>query len=151
MKNALQGQDVVYCAISGSSLPKIAKNLVIAMNECNIKRIIFMGAVGIYNEIPDEIGKEDNLNNEPEQIPNRQAVDVIEASNLNYIIICPGYLQEGDENDFVITVKGEQAKGNITTIPSLVKLATQIILDKDLFVRENISITKNMESATVKE
>ena len=31
-----------------------------------------MGAVGIYNEIPEEMDGEDNLNNEPAQLPNRQ-------------------------------------------------------------------------------
>lgn len=91
-----------------------------------------MGAVGIYNEIPDEIDGKDNADHEPAQIPNRQAVDVIEASNLNYTILRPGYLQDGDENDFVLTVKGEAAKGFITTIASVVKLAIRLIQDEKL-------------------
>ena len=35
------------------------------MTEKGVKRLIFMGAVGIYNEIPDDIDGEDNLDNEP--------------------------------------------------------------------------------------
>lgn len=143
LKKAMQGQDVVYCAISGEALPQIAKNIVAAMDECGINRLIFMGAVGIYNEIPDEIDGEDNLDNEPAQLPNRQAVDIVEASDLNYTVLRPGYLREGEENDFVLSVKGEAAKGYITTIPSLVKLAVQLISDKSLYARGSVSITRD--------
>ena len=143
LKKVMPGQDVVYCAISGEMLPKIAKNIVAAMDGCHVKRLIFMGAVGIYNEIPDKIDGEDNLDNEPAQLPNRQAVDIVEASDLNYTIIRPGYLKEGKENDFVLSVKGEPAKGYITTIPSLVKLAVQLISDENLYARESVSITRD--------
>ncbi len=143
LKKAMQGQDVVYCAISGEALPQIAKNIVAAMDECGVNRLIFMGAVGIYNEIPDEIDGEDNLDNEPAQLPNRQAVDIVEASDLNYMVLRPGYLREGEENDFVLSVKGEAAKGYITTIPSLVKLAVQLISDKSLYARGSVSITRD--------
>lgn len=142
LKAAVQGQDVVYCAISGDALPQIAENIVSTMEEIGVKRLIFMGAVGIYNEIPDEIDGEDNLDNEPAQIPNRKAVDIVEASNLNYTILRPGYLRNGTEDDFVLTVKGEAAKGYITPIPALVKFAVQLIMDDALYLRESVSITR---------
>ncbi len=107
----MAGQDVVYCAISGDALPQIAENIVVAMTESSVNRLIFMGAVGIYNEIPVEIDGEDNLDNEPAQIPYRKAVDIIEASNLNYTILRPGYLRDGNEDDFVLTIKGGSSKG----------------------------------------
>lgn len=150
LKKNVQGQNVVYCAISGEALPKIAENIVTVMSECDTKRLIFMGAVGIYNEIPDEIDGEDNLDNEPAQIPNRKAVDIVEASNLNYTVIRPGYLKDGDENDFVLSVKGEPAKGYITTLPSLVKLAVQLILDENLYSKESISITQEATQENTK-
>lgn len=143
LKEAMQGQEVVYCAISGEALPQIAKNIVAVMGECGVKRLIFMGAVGVYNEIPDEMDGEDNLDNEPAQLPNRQAVDIVEASDLNYTVLRPGYLKEGEENDFVLSIKGEPAKGYITTIPSLVKLAVQLISDETLYPRESVSITRD--------
>ena len=116
-----------------------------------MKRLIFMGAVGIYNEIPDEMDGEDNLDNEPAQLPNRQAVDIVEASDLNYTVLRPGYLKEGEENDFVLSVKGEPAKGYITTIPSLVKLAVQLISDENLYARESVSITRDATQENAEE
>lgn len=100
-----------------------------------------MGAVSIYNEILDEIDGEDNLDNEPARIPNRKAVDVAEASDLNYTVLRPSYLMVRDENDFILTVKDEAAKEYTTPIPALIKLAVQLILDDTLYVRESVGIT----------
>ena len=141
LKAIMPGHDVVYCAVSGDALPKVAENIVAAMTDSDVNRLIFMGAVGIYNEIPDEIDGDDNLDNEPAQIPNRKAVDVVEASSLNYTVLRPGYLGEGDEDDYVLTVKGEAAKGYTTPIPALVKFAVQLIMDDLLYSRESVSIT----------
>ena len=143
LKAAMPGQDIVYCAISGDMLPQIAQNIVSAMNDVGVNRLIFMGAVGIYNEIPDEIDGDDNLNNEPAQIPNRKAVDIVEASTLNYTVLRPGYLGDGSENDYTLTVKDEAAKGYTTPIPALVKFAVELIRDNDLYSRESVSITRD--------
>ncbi len=136
----VKNSDVVYCAISGEVLPAVAKNLVSA----DVKRLLFMGAVGIYNEIPDDMDGDDNLDNEPAQIPNRKAADLIEASGLNYTILRPGYLREGERDDYILSFKGEPANGYISTIPSVVELAVKLIDDDNLYVRESVSITKDM-------
>lgn len=147
LKNAVRNQDVVYCVISGGDLPKVAENIVETMEQENVNRLIFMGAVGIYNEIPNDIDPQDNVENNPDQVPNRQAVDVVEASAFNYTVLRPGYLQDGDEDDYTLTVKGEAAKGYITTIPSIANLAVQLIYDSSLYSRESVSITKDMRKA----
>lgn len=141
LKAAMAGQEVVYCAISGDALPEIAEKIVQAMEDTGVKRLIFMAAVGIYNEIPDDIDGNDNLDNEPKQIPNRKAADIIEASNLCYTVLRPGYLIDGDETDFVLTVRGEPAKGYTTPIPALVGFAQKLIQDENLYARESVSIT----------
>ncbi len=107
-----------------------------------------MGATGIYNEIPVDMDDDDNLDNEPAQIPNRKAVDIIENSNLNYTILRPGYLRNGDKNDFVLTFKGEKAKGYISTISSVVVLSTSLINDSKLYSRESVGITKDMQKGS---
>lgn len=144
LRKVLSEQEVVYSAISGNELPVVAENLRALLPEFNIKRLLFMSAVGIYNEIPDDMDGEDNLDNEPAQIPNRKAADIIENSDLNYTILRPGYLREGSPNDYVLTVKGQSAKGYISTIPSVVKFAIELIEDDRLYLRESVSITRNM-------
>lgn len=148
LRKAMQGQEAVYCAISGEQLPQVAENLVSVMSEMKVQRLIFTAAVGIYNEIPDQMDGKDNLVNNPAQLRNRKAADIIEASKLNYTIIRPGFLRPGYADDFVLTMKGENARGYITTIPSLVKLAVQLIDDDKIYSRENVSITKNGNALT---
>lgn len=95
------------------------------------------------DEIPDEIDGDDNLDNEPAQIPNRKATDVVEASSLNDAVPRPGCLSEGDEDDAVLIVKGEAAKGYTTSIPALVKFAVRLMLDDRLYSRRSVSITRD--------
>ena len=143
LNSVMNGIDVVYCAISGESLPIVAEKLLKIMPLHNVSRLILMGAVGIYNEIPANLDDDDNIRNNEEQIPNLEAVEKLENSNLNYTIIRPGYLQDGDENDYVLTFKGSLAKGFESTISSVINLALKLIDNDNLFSRCNLSITKN--------
>lgn len=146
LQQAMKDCDVVYCSISGYDLPVIAANTVSAMKKNGVRRLIFMGAVGIYNEIPVDLDDEDNVRNNPDQVPNRDAVANVEASGLDYTILRPGYLQDGDKDDFTLTFKGEQAKGYVSTIPSVVELAASLINDDTLYVHQSVSITRDMSN-----
>lgn len=147
LSKVMQGHDVVVCAVSGDNLPAVARSIVTAMKRADVARLIFMGAIGIYNEIPDEIDGEDNVDNNPDQIANRDAVETVENSGLDYTVLRPGYLREGDAEDFVLTPKGEQAKGYVTTIPSVINLIVKLIDDGNLYNRQSIGITKDMTAA----
>ena len=140
LEKALKDQDIVYCAVSGPDQAAIARNL----TQLNPKRVIYMTVVGIYNELSPENGAEYNVDNEKEQIPNRNAVNIIEASDLDYTILRCGYLIPGDEDEYVITKKGETPKGYISTVTSVEKVALEIIEDPSKYSRESISITKDM-------
>ena len=87
---------------------------------------------------------EDNVRNNPDQIPNRKAADIVENSGLDYTVLRPGYLRDGDKDDFTLTFKGEQAKGYVSTIPSVVGRAVRLIHDDTLYVRQSVSITRDM-------
>lgn len=146
LQQAMAGCHVVYCAISGDDLPIIAENMISAMKKNGVRRLIFMGAVGIYNEIPADMDDEDNVRNNPDQIPNRHAADIVENSGLDYTILRPGYLRDGDKDDYTLTFKGEQAKGYVSTIPSVVELAIRLINDDTLYLHQSVSITRDMSN-----
>ena len=140
LKKALEDVDIVYCAVSGTDQPAIARNLV----ELKVNRLIYMTVVGIYNELAEGNGAEFNVDNEAEQIPNRNATAIIEDSDLDYTIFRCGYLIHGDEDEYVITKKGEIPKGYVSVIASVEKIALEIIEDSEKYSRESISITKDM-------
>lgn len=140
LKKALKNQEIVFCAVSGPDQVVIARNLV----EINVKRLIFMSVVGIYNELPEGNGDEFNLDNEAEQRVHRNAADIIEGSSLDYTIFRPGYLLYNDDEDYIITKKGENAKGYVSNAKSIEKIALDIIKKPELYSRESIAITKDM-------
>ena len=136
LKKALKDSDLVYCAIAGDYLPVMVDNII----SCKPKRLIFMTTVGVYNELKN--APHLNVDNEPLQIPNQYSVDLIENSDIDYTIFRLGLLEHGDENDYVITKKGEKAETHETTAESVIKIALEIINDPKLYSRESISITK---------
>ena len=140
LKESLKNQDIVVCAISGEDLPDIAQNL----TEISITRLIVMSSVGIYNELANGNGSEFNVENDPTQLPNCKTCEIIEKSELNYTILRLGYLKYGKEDDYIITKKGEAPKGYCTTIQSVEKIILEIIEKPELYLRESISITKDM-------
>ena len=139
LKKALKNQDLIYFAISGDYIPVMVDNIV----NLNPKRFIFMASVGIYNELEGD-GAEFNVDNNQSQIPNQYAAGIIENSDVDYTIIRAGYLEHGDEDDYVITKKGETAPGYRTSIESVEKIALEIIDNPEKYSRESISITKDM-------
>ena len=95
LKEAITGQDVVYANLSGD-LEAMAKNIVKAMEEVSVKRLIFISSIGIYDVPLRYVLK-----------PFRGAVDVIEASELEYTILRPTWFTNVDEVDYETTRKGE--------------------------------------------
>ena len=140
LRKALKDQDLVYFAISGDYIPVMVDTII------NIipKRFIFMASVGIYNELEGE-GAEFNVDNDQSQIPNQYAAELIEASDVDYTIIRAGYLEHGEEDDYVITKKGETPAGYRTSMESVQKIALEIIEEPEKYSRESISVTKDMK------
>lgn len=130
LKNAITGQDIVYANLSGN-LEGMAKNIVKAMKETGVKKLIFISSIGIYN-VPLK----------PVLEPYRKAADAIEASDLEYTILRPTWFTNADEVDYEITRKGEPERGSVISRKSLATLIATIIESPKKFVRENLGVNK---------
>src|ERR1700733_11102040 len=78
---AVAGQDVVYANLSGA-MEQQARNIVKAMENHKVKRLIFISSMGIYGEVPGERYRS-------VLDPYRDSAKVIEASGLDYTILRP--------------------------------------------------------------
>jgi len=130
LKDAVEGQDIVYGNLSGE-LEAMAKNIVKAMEEKGVKRLVFISSIGIY-DVPLK----------PVLKPYRKAADVIEGSNLEYTILRPTWFTNADEVDYEITRKGEPEKGSIVSQKSLAKLIATIIISPEKYIRESLGVNK---------
>jgi len=130
LKEAIAGQDVVYANLSGD-LEAMAKQIVEAMDETEVKKLIFISSIGIY-DVPLR----------PVLKPYRKAADVIEASDLEYTILRPTWFTNADEVDYETTAKGEPERGSVISQKSSATLITKIIESPEEYARENLGVNK---------
>jgi uncharacterized protein YbjT (DUF2867 family) len=126
----MKGQDIVYANLSGD-LEAMAKNIVKAMDETEVKKLIFISSIGIY-DVPMK----------PVLKPYRKAADVIETSDLEYTILRPTWFTNADEVDYETTRKGEPEKGSVISQKSLATLITNIIETPEKYIGENLGVNK---------
>ncbi len=130
LKEAITGQDIVYANLSGD-LEAMAKNIVKAMDQNGVKRLIFICSIGIYDVPVRTVLK-----------PYRKAADVIEASDLEYTILRPTWFTNVDEVNYEITRKGDPERGSVISQKSLATLITKIIKFPENYIRENLGVNK---------
>ena len=130
LKEAITGQDIVYANLSGD-LAAMAKNIVKAMDEKGVKKLIFICSIGIYDVPVRSVLR-----------PYRKAADVIEASDLEYTLLRPTWFTNADEVDYETTRKGEPEKGSVISQKSLATLITKIIEFPENYIRENLGVNK---------
>ena len=54
---AIAGQDVVYANLTGDDLDEQARHIIAAMQAADVRRLIFVVSLGIYDEVPGKFGK----------------------------------------------------------------------------------------------
>jgi len=77
----------------------MAKNIVKAIQETNVQRIISINSIGIYETPLRSVLQ-----------PYRKLADVIETSGLDYTILRRGWFTSTDEVDYELSRKGEPEK-----------------------------------------
>lgn len=106
VNRAMEDVDIVLASLSGE-LDKEAQTIVGAMNANNVKRLIFVTSIGIYNEVPGNFGLwvQDQISDY--LVIYRKAADIIEQTDLDYTIFRPAWLTHTNEIDYEITKKDE--------------------------------------------
>jgi uncharacterized protein YbjT (DUF2867 family) len=127
---AMKGQDIVYANLAGN-LEQMATNIVDAMDQTGVKKLIFISSIGIYD-----------LPLKPVLRPYRKAADVIEASDLEYTILRPTWFTSINEVDYETTRKGDPEKGSVISQKSLATVISKIIESPEKYIRENLGVNK---------
>jgi uncharacterized protein YbjT (DUF2867 family) len=138
LREAVAGQDAVFVALTGD-LGRMARCVIDAMDAEGVKRLVFVTSMGIYNEIPawDAAG---NLENNPVLQTYREAADAIEASDLDYTIIRPGWFYDGGV-DYRVTRKGEPFAAHDVSRQSIADLTMKLIADDTRYARDSVGIS----------
>ncbi|WP_175946128.1 NAD(P)H-binding protein [Burkholderia pyrrocinia] len=133
LQSAMQGQDVVYANLSGD-MARQARSIINAMHAIGVKRLIFISSMGIYGEVPGE--KYRSILD-----PYRDSAALIEASDLDYTILRPGWFTREPDGPYTVTQKGEPFQGHDISLDSLSGLIAKIATTPALYVRNSIGVS----------
>jgi uncharacterized protein YbjT (DUF2867 family) len=134
LETAMQGQDVVYANLAGE-MAKQARTIVAAMQASGLKRLIFISSMGIYEEVPGERYRS-------VLDPYRDSAAVIEASDLDYTILRPGWFTAEEAIDYQLTQKGQPFKGHDVSLNSLSDFIVKLALSPGLEVRRSVGVSR---------
>ncbi|MBN6066453.1 NAD(P)H-binding protein [Aggregatibacter actinomycetemcomitans] len=133
LENAMQGVDMVYANLAGNLEP-MAKKVVQAMKDSGVKRLIWISSMGIYGETGEDHGAILE--------PYRRSAAVVEASDLDYTVIRPGWFTNSNEINYQLTRKGEAFKGHSVSKRSIAELISKLIERPEYAVRESLGIAR---------
>jgi uncharacterized protein YbjT (DUF2867 family) len=133
LRAAMQGQDVVYANLAGN-MGAQAQAVIEAMTASSVKRLIFISSMGIYGEVPGE--KYRSVLD-----PYRDSAAEIEASDLDYTILRPGWFNRKAEVNYRLTQKGEPFRGHDVSLDSLSDLIVKLATTPGLHVRESLGVS----------
>lgn len=133
LENAMVGHDVVYANLAGDMKPQ-AERIVEAMHATGVKRVIFISSMGIYGEVPGE--KLTSV-----LVPYRDSAAVIEASDLSFTILRPGWFTRDAEVSYQTTQKGEAFRGHDVSLNSVSDLIVKLALNPEMEVRRSLGVS----------
>ena len=134
LTQAMAGQDVVYANLTGDLVP-MARSFVTAMRDAGVRRLIWISSMGIYGEVPGQ--RYSSVLD-----PYRDSAKVIEASDLDWTILRPGWFTNGDEIDYETTQKGEPFRGHDVSRKSVASLVVKLATTPGLEVRKSLGVNK---------
>ncbi|WP_353485837.1 NAD(P)H-binding protein [Apilactobacillus xinyiensis] len=140
LKQAMQNVDRVFVALSGD-LPNMINNIILAMHQMKVNKIVFIASMGIYNEIPANLGIMGNVKFNPMLIPYQKAAKLVEDSDLNYTIIRPAWFDNGND-EYEITQKNQAFKGGNVSRNAIADLARHALLDLNYANRQSLGINR---------
>jgi uncharacterized protein YbjT (DUF2867 family) len=130
VKKAIAGHQIVYVNLAGN-LETMTINIVKAMEETGVKRIIAISSIGIYKSPLRSV-----------LVPYRKLADIIEASKLDYTILRPDWFTNANEVDYALTQKGEPEKGTAISRKSIAAFIATLIENPELHIKSNLGISK---------
>lgn len=134
LRTAMQGQDVVYANLAGD-MARQARAIASAMHAAGLKRLIFISSMGIYGEVPGEPYRS-------VLDPYRDSAALIEASDLDYTILRPGWFTSGAAIDYRLTQRRDPFQGHDVSLNSISDLIVKLAITPAMHVRESLGIAR---------
>ena len=144
---AVAGQDMVFNAVidhddTGHNRP--TKNIIAAMKENGVKRLILTNLLGIYDEVPGEFGKWNRDTCFGGKVRDDNAAllsdHLAEESGLDYTTLRLPWLNDRDEVKYRLTHRHDQFVGVSGSRQSIADVVLKIVADPTFGSKESLGI-----------
>ena len=140
LNSAIKGQDIVYLA-TGHFIDA-NKNVVTAMKNNHVERLIVAGGLGIYDEVAGKFGQW-NARMMGDYTSIKRAAAIIDASGLQYTFLRMSWLYNQDNNyQYEVVPQGQPMKGTQVTRQTVAKLITTIVKNPKMYTTQSIGVVE---------
>lgn len=139
VKRVMEGQDVLLCSLEGDVLT-MSKNIIAALPDTSVKRIIWITGMGIHGEITGIRGKMLSMyaKKMPEYI---EAADLIAASSADTTLLrCP-MIQNGDNEIYHLTPESVQPANRPVDRAAIAQCMADMVCNEALGINQSLGIT----------
>lgn len=151
---AIRGHDIVYFGLSGD-LDFLVTNVINAMKETGVERIIAVSSMGIYGaswkatfkggENAPGLFNSIMLTLMKPLFPQyRKLAERVEQSGLTYTILRPGRFTHDDEVNYKITYKGQPESGRDISRKSIAAFVASVVNDPSSFRNQNVGLSRDI-------
>lgn len=135
----MDGQDIMLCSLDGDILT-MAKNIVTALKETSVRRIVWITGMGIHHEITGARGIMLSMyaKKRPEYI---KAADLIADSNaITTLLRCPGIV-DGDNEVYNLTDESKQPLHRDVDRSVIAQFMADVVRDETIGANDSLGIT----------
>ncbi len=139
VKKAMDGQDIMLCSLDGDILT-MAKNIVTALKETSVRRIVWITGMGIHHEITGARGIMLNMyaKKRPEYI---EAADLIAESDATTTLLrCPGIV-DGENESYNLTDESKQPLHRDVDRSAIAQFMADVMRDETIGANDSLGIT----------
>lgn len=141
VNTAMKDQDIVYISfVDHDDNNTMTKNVIKAMQENKVERVIESSLLGLYNEVPGEYGCWNYSMVKSGLDAAINADKLLSESGLTYTTLRFPWLNDRDEVKYTITHKDEQYLGVSGSRQSMADVIVKIIADPEYLKNDSVGI-----------
>lgn len=141
VNEAMKDQDIVYISfVDHDSNNTMTKNVIKAMKENKVDRVIESSLLGLYNEVPGEYGRWNYSMVKDGLDAAINADKLLSESGLTYTTLRFPWLNDRDEIKYTITHKDEQYLGVSGSRQSMADVIVKMIADPEYLKNDSVGI-----------
>jgi len=142
LNDAVEDQDVVFDTTGVTADVVPTQNIIKAMQDNGVVRVVSINDLGIYNEVPGKFGRWNKTMVGENLVVGQKMATLYENSGLDFTILRLAWLNNEETISYELTPKGELFKGTTVSRQSVANIMLKIIDDPAYLSQANVGVDK---------